>query len=373
MNPENNQPVQYNQKPAISTPSKPASSETPAKKSPSKVLLLVLGFVIIIITVGAYVLGMQKNAEKNPQVTISPAIAKPTPTPDATSEWQTYTNSKYGYTLSYAPNARLKQFSCSQRVAFEKGDESFVLDEINSQNKECGFFGGSWPIGIEIRQIDVNYQSDKNYSIQKSSITVAGLPGTRYDFRYIGDPLERGSGLQEYTQVVLQKDNNYFVFTLSKLDYEATFDQILSTFTFTNATPAVSTSTAKTYTDAKYAFSFAVPGGYFTEVKDYPENDERLVYIKKTDAPVFGYTLTIKPNWDNTGYDLSKVKEVSVGGVAAKRVDPPSLEEKDMENYQTNVYFEYGGRVYVFTCGHNWVEAYVDACGSILESFTFSK
>lgn len=152
---------------------------------------------------------------------------------------------------------------------------------------------------------------------------------------------------------------------------QATLDQILATFKFLDS--STSEGARKTYTDSKYAFSFTVPDGYFTEVKDFPENKERLVYIKKTDAPEFGYTLSIKNDWDNTGNAKDLARTITVGGVPAAKLDPPKKEERSLQQYQTNTYFEKNGNVFSFFCVHNWVENYVKTCDSILESFQFTK
>lgn len=62
--------------------------------------LIFLGVVVLAcIGSGTYYLGMQKNIMMHKQQSI--AETTPTPTPDPTANWQTYTNTTYGYAVKY--------------------------------------------------------------------------------------------------------------------------------------------------------------------------------------------------------------------------------------------------------------------------------
>ncbi|CAN5149815.1 hypothetical protein BH11PAT1_BH11PAT1_0700 [soil metagenome] len=130
----------------------------------------------------------------------------------------------------------------------------------------------------------------------------------------------------------------------------------------------------KNYSDTKYHFSFKYPTDWTTQMKDYSENNQRLINIIKNTSPsVVSLSFTIKNDWSNTGNAESQPKNYSVGGVPAYRLDPPKKEERQLERYQTNVYFENQGSVYIFMCTHNWDQNYINTCNNILSTFKFTN
>lgn len=82
--------------------------------------------------------------------------------------------------------------------------------------------------------------------------------------------------------------------------------------------------------------------------------------------------IDIKDNWDNTGDAQYQPKNFYLTPtVKAIEIDPPTIQEKKLDRYQSNFYFESKGKVYVYQCVHNWIPAEFQTCQDILMSFRF--
>lgn len=316
----------------------------------SKRKLLIYGFVavagILALAIGSYVLGTQ-NTTKSSEMKVEESVTGEIDSSSSkTSNWKTYTLPDINVSLEYPSSWEVTQTSREGKVdqVIFSGKEGVVKAAWGS-----GFGGGCDVENEEIIQFFGKSQKICHYTANDeeswgqliksiNTTTTLSLNATAYP------PTSKNSKLVE---------------------------QILSSFNFTDQDTSTS-PTANEYTDTKYNFSFVHPDGYFTEVKDFPENKTRIVYIKKTSAPEFGYSFSIKPNWDNTGNTKDQPRNITVGGVPAYRGDPPSMESTKLQSYQTTVAFEKNGNVYFFACPHNWVGEYLKACESILTSFKFN-
>lgn len=214
--------------------------------------LIIIGVAVLITVTGAgvYYLGTKRSetfeerlARLNPTVSFTNPPS-PTNPPDLSSlpeksvmdisSWKTYTSDKYKYSLKYQPNSRLKQFGCSMVESLQKGEEVFVLDEVDSTFPECGFGGYVWPISISVEDAIVDCKSDDLYTATQTQIVVGGVNTIRCDYEFTGDIDQRGPGPEDMSNVFVPKDGQYFLISLSNKKYSKTFDQILSTFKFTN-------------------------------------------------------------------------------------------------------------------------------------------
>jgi len=165
----------------------------------------------------------------------------------------------------------------------------------------------------------------------------------------------------------------------------STFNRIVSSFRFTDQavqingiltpTPTIDQLAGwRNYSDLKYNFTFKYPLDWTTQVKDYPENNQRLINIIKNSSPsVVSLSFTISNSWANTGNAQNQAKNYSVDGIPAFRLDPPQKTDYQLDRYQTNVYFENKGYIYTFACTHNWDQNYIDTCNNILASFKFTQ
>jgi len=70
----------------------------PKKSNPPKIILFVI--LGLLVAGGLVYAGMNIGKKQTPTVVVPPVI-EPTPTPDPTADWKTYTNSEYGYSIKY--------------------------------------------------------------------------------------------------------------------------------------------------------------------------------------------------------------------------------------------------------------------------------
>ncbi|MBI4009152.1 hypothetical protein HY357_02880 [Candidatus Roizmanbacteria bacterium] len=91
-----------NQQPEVSSPSPVVAPP----KSKSSLLFIVLGiFFLIFFSIGSFYLGQRNQTTNNqvvPTVSILPTVGSLVlPTPNETTNWKTYINTKYAYTFQY--------------------------------------------------------------------------------------------------------------------------------------------------------------------------------------------------------------------------------------------------------------------------------
>lgn len=363
---QNPQPLAQPQIPPspVGQETRPATSIVLPASSGNKrwLLFLLLGIVIgaVAATGVSLMLPMKKETKNIETYQATLPTQSPSPTPDPLKGWRVI-SSKF-WTVKVPPS--WKYIKCSDTVQF--------FGEMQSdQNGDCGFDGipGEMVITklppVEFQKTYAALETSQNFQVSyKETITVDGNTALREQEVYPEGP---GGG----TFIKVYIPAKAIIITLDDLKQEEIFNSILSSITFVDGSKVTSLKEGEAlYTDSLDNFTFIYPKTYVIEEKK--EATERLLLIKKKDAPSFGYTLSISSNWENKGVE-NEQKNFSVGGVEAYRIDPPHKEVKSLERYQTNVYFEKNGKVFVFQCGHNWVPNYVATCDSILESFQFSK
>ncbi len=217
--------------PAGQTPSvgsvgtSPLGGATPAENSNRsfwKTLGIGLSIVsfCIAIAIGGYIYVASKNkaakisdqkvstVQETPIATPTPAGQSPLGGADATANWQTYTNTKLGFSIKYPPQMQLELIGNID--SFHQGEMTIC----------CGYSGPNLnivvdnPVGLNRAPSDV----ESNFNIAGQNLTkLSGVAGTR-----IG---------------LLKHSNHAFVFEIFGKDKtEADFGeiyQILSTFKFT--------------------------------------------------------------------------------------------------------------------------------------------
>lgn len=99
-----------------------ANPQSPVPSPKTSKIPLILGLILIILVIGISALWLGKSSGgqnlAQPTPTLVPAILEPTPTemvlpttivstptPDPTAGWKTYTNTKFGFSVSYPPEA----------------------------------------------------------------------------------------------------------------------------------------------------------------------------------------------------------------------------------------------------------------------------
>ena len=293
-----------------------------------------------------------------------------TPTPNPTANWKTYTSTSGEYLIRYPSDFTLH---INEAHVFETNTYKPTPDHLELNSDKVSMIPyitiSSFPNTGNFQDfINKEIGSDQSLSHKTTAIDV-----------YENIPSAAGT----LTEAFSQHDNKFYVITIENTADKAFPDMFLSTFKFTDSsketisptpTPNPITNNWNKYSDSKYDFSFKFPTDWTTQVKDFPENNQRLINIIKNSSPdVVSLSFTISDNWNNTGNAQYLPKNITVGGVQALRVDPPKPEEKQLERYQANIYLEQGGHVYFFACTHNWNQDYINTCNNILSTVRFKQ
>ncbi len=160
--------------------------------------------------------------------TVTPSLTAASPISETeTTNWQTYTNTKYGYSLKYPVNEGLRQFTCGTSWGEVGGEETFALD--NSELRPCELQEWYYPIQIDVikgNEVDVRKPETL---LEKKHITIDNLESTYYHVR---PPVNDEVGYPDYFEIRTYYNNHTYIFTLVNTDYQPIFDHILSTFKF---------------------------------------------------------------------------------------------------------------------------------------------
>jgi hypothetical protein len=268
-------------------PVPPPCPVCPPKPKPTQVLLkvlLVLGMALVlalIILVGSGLritkkeslldiwLASRKGISPTPEVLA-------TPTPDSTADWKTYTNQKYNYSFKYPAEAKLEEGR-----GHEERLQETILTFFGPNYQGPGEFTDGYGITFAVIKNPDNAapdqlaqklftQSQKDIAdkilegdISKckvEEVTRGGTTGARFT-HCIKAP---GSGILNFSEWFVKNGITYQIYAvLQNPNYQADFNQILSTFKFLDQTS--STEGWKTYTEYVDAF------GYNLSFK-YPED-----------------------------------------------------------------------------------------------------
>lgn len=198
----------------------PAVNQPPVspKKSNKSFLVILLAILGLILAGGLVYAGVQIGKKQSlisvsptpmPTEVLIPTIPISTPTPDPTAGWKTYTNKKYGYSISYPINWDVKEFP-----------ESGGYIEVTSLNPD--------KVTDRISAIFITV-SPNPYEVEATGngdpIKVGNFTAKK---KYGGAP-PNATGV--YLRVVAPLGTKSIIFE-SNTDYEPVFDQILSTFRF---------------------------------------------------------------------------------------------------------------------------------------------
>lgn len=218
-------------------------------KKNQKGLLAQAGFVPVIIVlvvligfVGVYYLGRLNPKKEVSNPTSSPVAtvidtSKPTvpttkPTTDPMANWKTYKNNKFSFKYLndwdvYAPQIE------GNALSLYIGPQE-IINEIKTLFGRGGFGGGK-SLTFTISEVDNMpvYQSDEFQNVTIRKTQVGGANTTKFETNVIQDMQGFNKGDKIETNVIPLADK-YVVISLLDYQYKNIYDQILSTFKFTN-------------------------------------------------------------------------------------------------------------------------------------------
>lgn len=213
-------------------------SQQPIPEQPMKqkgFLLPIIGVVLLLVIIGAgaYYLGISKSSDNPTTENVTSTLStQPTSAPnDETEKWNTYKNPEGYFTVKYPPTLLSKEEKAGVNSACET---SLVLaDKASGFSKE---YQGD--ITIDVCQVAEEFYPKAAFSNIEDgdiqSITIDGVKG--YKKTGQADLAKLGSKVR-VTRVALNFKNKEYTLDLRYIpnhpDYEQAFNQILSTFKFT--------------------------------------------------------------------------------------------------------------------------------------------
>ncbi|PIU03246.1 hypothetical protein COT44_04225 [Candidatus Shapirobacteria bacterium CG08_land_8_20_14_0_20_39_18] len=225
MDPENTQTIQ----PAI--PVQPVNPPVPPVPTTSRSKLpIILGVIILVLVSVGILLAKSGNLSKltaKPTPNLIPTqVLAPTPTPDPTADWQTYTNNKALFILQYPQDWKIKDDCINSQCLgqyltiiapdYNYPDGKLQIDQINNQNCD-NLSSVSW-----------------SKPVKKSEITIDGIKGLEISSNDIDFNDNKSHQLRSLCIPIKSQSINISFWSLNNPTQEKQFTQILSTFKFTN-------------------------------------------------------------------------------------------------------------------------------------------
>jgi len=281
------------QVPPVQNIAQPQSAPLPNPSSHSRIFIIVLGVVIlVVIGIGSYLLGTRKNQTvvQNQQITTSPTVTQPSPTPNPTANWKTYTSTKYGFGIKYPLDFKTSDLSRGDKSAwavdfYKAKDVSvsgpadpYIGPAIIILNRNVDFC--EYCEGFDTEEIIVNGY----YAVQSSRVN--------------------GNSLWVYS-----KDRQRVVrinYGFNSEEEKALMNQILSTFKFTNQYKEFD---GKVWADVNQ-ITTAI-NLYYAETKRLPKSLEELTslpslsFFTLNKNPITGKPYVYTPYGDGKGFVVS--------------------------------------------------------------------
>lgn len=115
--------------PQLISPQPPVSSILPSKSNKLLLIIAVL-IVLIAVTTGSYILATKQTQPPQPAAIAPPTKSQPSPTPDITANWKTYTGSQY-YVLKIPPKFEVRNEELDRRTFEEERSFSSSIGSFN--------------------------------------------------------------------------------------------------------------------------------------------------------------------------------------------------------------------------------------------------
>lgn len=283
------QPQSQDQQPLTNHLSPTDNNQAPQNQTskphhiPNKLVLLLIGFIILFtLVLGASVLGFQYFSRQKSTPTkvalptsvpnIDETTKKPEssfgPEPDNTTNWKTYENTQYGYSLKY-PDKIFTQIQCPGN---EANKFMLVLKSGTDDIIEAPTCARDGLYNLELTPTfnNINTISTDNYNLAESFVTVDGAAGKKY----ILTQKNPSPGETWYIFTNFSKGSQGFSMTYkgecsggiegkTHEGCEKMLDQILSTFRFASPSASPTQTTKNTVTSETDSWqTFADSRGY---------------------------------------------------------------------------------------------------------------
>jgi hypothetical protein len=202
----------------------PSEHTAPPRKKFPLIPILLGAFLFLLLGCGGYVLFAKKTRPIGKAIAqVSPTAFQPSPKTDPTANWKIYRNSKYGYILKYPSNFFVE----------ESHDPMGDIDTTEISNIETKKFnsGVKDPDDSDVFLMFITNPWQGNRTLEDA---YRDYPLSRSTYT-VGE--ESGFIANGKKTVVVNKNGKEYVFNIRSLNTQSKlFDQILSTFKFTDQT-----------------------------------------------------------------------------------------------------------------------------------------
>lgn len=266
---------------------------------------ILIVFVVAVLAFGGYYyFGVQK-AKKSEPVQQAKTI-QVAPEVDETTSWKTYTNTKFGFSFKYPPNLKEENgckdptnCSINSFVGPGKGPNNFIYVSISKGNNFSLPYNAD---GVDTLLSMKIGESKSINNFKPEYFTFKRLPDLIIsDLSAKTFLSEKSWEFPENTKqkrVYINRNNDLILigaYTDSDDIPLKVFDQILSTFKFTDQNQTADTSNWKTYTNSLWKVSIEYPGNWTP--KTYGPDPNASTYLELSlGAPVFGVKYHANPN-----------------------------------------------------------------------------
>ena len=173
---------------------------------------------------------VQSSASPTQTVDNQTDLSSPITTTSPITNWQSYSNSKYGFSFKYPLD--FSSIDCSDNV-------QLIPKDVAKSGINCGFLDSKYfsifivtlkeqPLPSKNGYLDLN-----EYTISKKAVIIANQTAMKYTF--ILKPESGAGAWDSWRETVDFTHKDYFYsVTLKDRTWSDNFDQILSTFKFTN-------------------------------------------------------------------------------------------------------------------------------------------
>ncbi len=251
----------------------PVVPSTPFAPKLPVILLIVL--IIIAGGTGMYILATRKTQSPTPPLpTPTPSVTQISPTSAIKSivDWKTYTSDALHIKFQYPPDFRVSENYNKASGLYGEG----IFVDLNqtggiperwmkiTSSEKSDYWNDNRVSQFYTTAVGQEYNKDnKDFSgiftrVQDREIN--GKPAWLFEGR---DIWETPSPLQ---RIFIKNGNIFYIIDITysntkpkNIDYIKAFDQILSTFRFTNQNAISPTASLQTYTNTQYGFSFRYP------------------------------------------------------------------------------------------------------------------
>lgn len=169
---------------------------------------------------------MKSESKQTPEPTLEPVA-----TPDPTEQWEVYDNEENGYTIKF-PSESYIRLACEDEeltatVRLETDTRQSPI-EMGSCNR-----GGKYELETKTySSIQPEPEESKYYLVEKREVLIDGNKGNLYIHTFTN--IEDGPYAKWYVLARINKDNKTYEVSFSDKQNLDLFNQILSTFKFTN-------------------------------------------------------------------------------------------------------------------------------------------